>query len=71
MRATGVKFGPGRSAVFVLMADNVDDVAIWRTYQEPAHPPWLRSQRMNDLEATSLRLLIGRLDLIADMNRDH
>jgi hypothetical protein len=26
---------------------------------------------MNDLEATSLRLLIRRLDLIADMNRDH
>jgi hypothetical protein len=33
-------------------------------------PPRLRSQRMNDFEATSLRLLIGRLDLIADMNKD-
>jgi hypothetical protein len=29
------------------------------------------SQRMNDLEATSLRLLTRRVDLIADMNRDH
>jgi hypothetical protein len=25
---------------------------------------------MNDFEATSLRLLIRRLDLIADMNKD-
>jgi hypothetical protein len=29
-------------------------------------PPWLSGQRMNDdLEATTLRLLIRRLDLIA------
>jgi hypothetical protein len=34
-------------------------------------PAFQTSQRMNDLEATSLRLLICRLDLIADMNRDH
>jgi hypothetical protein len=26
---------------------------------------------MNDFEAGSLRLLIRRLDLITDMNRDH
>ena len=58
-------------AVFVLVVDNVDDVAVGRTDKEPAHPPRLGSQRMNDLEATSLRLLIRRLDLIADMNRDH
>jgi hypothetical protein len=58
-------------AVFVLVVDNVDDIAVWRTDKEPAHPPRLRSQRMNDLKATSLRLLICRLDLIADMNRDH
>ena len=36
-------------AVFVLVADNVDDIAVWRTDKEPAHPPRLRSQRMNDL----------------------
>ena len=58
-------------AVFVLVVDNVDDVSIWRTYEEPAHPPRLRSQRMNDLEATSLRLLVRGLDLMADMDRDH
>ena len=58
-------------ADFVLVADNVDDIAVWRTDKEPAHPPRLRSQRMNDLEATSLRLLIGRLDLVTHMNRDH
>jgi hypothetical protein len=26
---------------------------------------------MNDFEAASLRLLIRRLDLVTDMNRDH
>jgi hypothetical protein len=58
-------------AVFVFVVDNVDDVAVWCTDKEPAHPPRLGSQRMYDLEPTSLRLLIGRLNLIASMNRDH
>lgn len=60
----------GALAVFVLVADDIHDVSVWRTDKEPAHPPWLRSQRMNDLEATSPRLLIRGLNLIADMNRD-
>jgi hypothetical protein len=58
-------------AVDVFVVDNVDDVAVWCADEEPAQLPRLRSQRMNDLEATSLRLLIGCVDLIADMNRDH
>ena len=58
-------------AVFVLVADDVDNIAVWRTDKEPTHSPRLRRQRMNDLEATSLRLLICRLDLVAHMNRDH
>jgi hypothetical protein len=33
--------------------------------------PRLCSQRMNNFEATPLRLLIRRLDVIANMSRDH
>ena len=53
------------------MVDNVDDVAVWRTDQEPTYAPRLRSQRMNDFEPASLRLPIRRLDLITDVSRDH
>jgi hypothetical protein len=58
-------------AVFVLVVDDVDDIAIWRTDEKPAHSPRLRGQRVNDLEAALLSLRVCRLDLIAHMYRDH
>lgn len=55
----------------VLMAVDVDHIAVWRANEEPSHAPRLCGERMNDLEAASFRFLVRLLDTVADGDRDH
>jgi hypothetical protein len=55
----------------VLVVRHVDHVAIWRADKEPPYAPGLRRERVDDLEASSSRLLIRLLDAVTDGDRDH
>ncbi len=56
----------------VRVADDVDDGTVGCAHEEPSHaPPRLRCQRMDDLESSTLRLLVRGLDLIADVDGQH
>src|SRR5882757_981376 len=66
--------GPGWGHVevlFVLMAGDVDQVAIGGAYEEPPHAPGFGGEWMDDLEAASLRFLVRLLYAVAHGDRDH
>lgn len=45
------------------MLNDVDDVAVGCSDEEPPHAPWLRRERVDDLVASPAGLLVGALDV--------
>jgi hypothetical protein len=53
-----------RSVWSVSMAYDVDHVAVWRSDEEPTHPPRLCRDRLHDLIPESLSFCVGTVDVV-------
>ena len=54
--------------LLVSVADDVDQVPVWVTHEEPANAPRFVGQWMNDLVAVALRLRVGLVNVVADVH---
>src|SRR5919106_3484356 len=53
------------------MVVDVDHVAVWRANEEPPYAPRFCGEGVEDLVAASFGVLVGLLDAVADVDRDH
>jgi hypothetical protein len=60
--------GGGRWVVPVTV--DVDHIAVRSANQEPGYAPRFGGERVDDLIAASLGLLVGLINAVADVNRD-
>ena len=52
------------------MVHDVENIAVWRSDEEPSHTPGLCRQRVDDLVTELLRLLIGAFDIVGVNGND-